>query len=86
MTTARASSTSADALYQVEAWPELKRVGLELFDTAADKTQWPVADSIAHLLAAALKTSGNTDPSYSAEVLKRFTLAHEHVGGHGHGH
>ncbi len=80
-----ARHAAVDALFQAEAWAELKPVGLSLFDAAAQNKQWPVADSVAHLLASALQKSQDTDSVYREEVLKRFTLAHEHVGGH-HGH
>lgn len=81
-----ARHASVDALFQAEAWPELKRVGLSLFDACAEEKVWPVADSVAHMLASSLQKSGNADKAYGDEVLKRFTLAHQHVGGHGHGH
>jgi len=81
-----ARHSGLDALFQAEGWAELKRTGLPLFDECADQKQWPAADSIAHMLASAMKKSGSTDSAYNDEVLKRFTLAHQHVGGHGHGH
>ena len=81
-----ARHSGIDALFQAEGWAELKRTGLALFDACAEQKQWPVADSVAHMLASALQKSGNTDKAYGEEVLKRFTLAHQHVGGHGHGH
>ena len=77
---------AVDSLFQAEAWESLNPAGLELFDACAEQKQWPVADSVAHMLASAMQKSGNTDQTYEAEVMKRFTLAHQHVGGHGHGH
>ncbi len=77
---------AVDSLFQAEAWEALKPVGLSLFDACADKNVWPVADSVAHMLASAMQKSGNADKLYAAEVTKRFNLAHQHVGGHGHGH
>ncbi len=81
-----ARHAAVDALYQAEAWDALKPLGLKLFDACAEKKQWPVADSIAHMLASAMQKSGASDKVYAEEVMKRFTLAHQHVGGHGHGH
>lgn len=80
-----ARHTALDSLWQADAWSDM-RAGLGLFDACAAQKQWPVADSVAHLLAAALKKSSPVDEAYAAEVYDRVELAHQHVEAHGHGH
>ncbi len=75
-----------DALAQVEAIDAVKAHGPGLFDDAAKENRWPLADSIAHLLARLLENSPTlkADPSFVEAVVSRFEEAHRRVGHHGH--
>jgi hypothetical protein len=75
--------SALDALYQLEAWDAVKTTGLAVFDAAATEERWALADSIAHLLAHMVKSSG-AEPGFAKQVEQRLELAHHHSGGHHH--
>lgn len=75
--------SALDALYQLDAWEAVKAHGLTVFDAAAAKEQWTLADSIAHLLAH-MTQQLEADPALMHEVESRLELAHAHSGGHHH--
>ena len=72
-----------DALFQLEAWDEVKVAGLSVFDAAAAGEKWHLADSAAHLLGHLVDTT-EVDIPFAQEVEKRLSLAHEKTGGHHH--
>ncbi len=75
--------SALDALYQLEAWDGVKATGLGVFDAAAGEERWSLADSIAHLLAHMVQSSG-AEPAFTKQVEQRLELAHRHSGGHHH--
>lgn len=72
-----------DALYQVEAWAEVKAVGLGLFDAAAAQEKWHLADSAAHVLGRVVDET-EVEVAFAQEVERRLELAHRKTGGHHH--
>lgn len=72
-----------DALYQIDAWAEVKAAGLGVFDAAAAAGKWHLADSAAHLLGH-LVDETDVDLAFAQEVERRLALAHEKTGGHHH--
>jgi hypothetical protein len=73
--------SALDSLVQLEEFEHVKKLGLDVFDAAAEKQSWQLADSIAHLLGH-LVQRGDVDPQYIREVRTRLDRAHAHTGGH----
>lgn len=73
--------SALDALVQLDEFEHVKTLGLSVFDAAAEKQSWGLADSIAHMLAH-LVQRGSSDPAYVREVRSRLDRAHAHTGGH----
>lgn len=75
-----------DALAELDAHDALKAHGPALFDDAAKQNQWPLADSVVHLLARLLERSPTlkADAAFVEAVASRFEEAHRRIGHHGH--
>lgn len=75
-----------DGLTQLGAMEAIRQHGLALFDDAAATNQWPLADSIIHLVARQTETSPTlqADQGFMQAVMTRFEEAHRRVGHHGH--
>ncbi|MFO0597282.1 MAG: hypothetical protein U0228_18355 [Myxococcaceae bacterium] len=73
--------SAIDALVQLEEFETVKKLGIDVFDAAAEKKQWGLADSIAHLLGH-LVQKGDSDAAYIRAVRDRLDRAHQHTGGH----
>ena len=73
--------SALDSLVQLDEFNHVKKLGLEVFDAAAEKKNWGLADSIAHLLGH-LVQKGGADAAYIREVSSRLDRAHAHTGGH----
>jgi hypothetical protein len=73
--------SALDALYQLEAYEGIRANGLAIFDEAAAKGKWGLADAVAHLLGH-LTQKTEVDATFVREVRTRLDRAHAHTGHH----
>jgi hypothetical protein len=73
--------SALDALVELDAFDQVKSLGLALFDDVEKAKKWALADSLAHLLGHVVKKAP-PDRAFRNEVLTRLERAHEHVGAH----